>query len=44
MRDGKSAFLRGGRILPPPVTGDMSAAELVETALIKYFVSARMPT
>jgi len=36
MGKGKSAFLRGGRILPPRVRGDMSAAELVERTFSSY--------
>ena len=31
-----SAFLRGERILPPPVRGDMTAAALVEQAFTSY--------
>jgi len=36
MAKRKSAFLGGGRILPPRVRGDMSAAELVEGAFTSY--------
>jgi deoxyhypusine synthase len=35
-RDGKGGFLRGPRILPPQVTGDLSAAELVENVFTAY--------
>jgi len=36
MKAGKSEFLRGGRILPPRVRGDMAAAELVDRVFSAY--------
>jgi deoxyhypusine synthase len=36
MGDEKSALLRGGRILPPAVSGEMSAADLVEKAFTAF--------
>ncbi len=36
MSDSGSSYLRGARILPPQVSGDMSAAELVERAFTAY--------
>ena len=36
MRKPKSAHLRGARILPPRVRGDMTAAELVDAAFSAY--------
>jgi deoxyhypusine synthase len=36
MARGKSSFLRGGRILPPRVRGDESAAALVDQAFTSY--------
>ena len=36
MGDGKGSTLSGGRILPPAVRGDMTAAELVDAAFSAY--------
>jgi deoxyhypusine synthase len=36
MAPKKSGFLRGGRILPPRVRGDMAAAELIDEAFTAY--------